>query len=107
MAKGVQDKMRGNVSLTKGIAGSVKVRTQPFLFLICNVHIILGGSEYPVYPINSCGSYPSNASYHDDVIERDMFRYPTTKIHFPGAFHISNRNYMQIRHHANRWYALM
>ena len=69
--------------------------------------IILGGSEYPVYPINSCGSYPSNASYHDDVIERDMFRYPTTKIHFPGAFHISNRNYMQIRHHANRWYALM
>ena len=36
--------------------------------------------------------YPYNASYHDDVIERDMFRYPTTKIHFPGAFHISNRN---------------
>ena len=51
--------------------------------------------------------YPYNASYHDDVIERDMFRYPTAKIHFPGAFHISNRNYTQIRHHSNQWYALM
>ena len=64
------------------------------------------GQNIP-YPNNSRGSYPYNASYHDDVIERDMFRYPTTKIHFPGAFHISNRNYTQIRHHANQWYALM
>ena len=41
MAKGVQDKMRGNVMLTKGISGSVKVHIQPFLFLICNVHLFI------------------------------------------------------------------
>ena len=43
------------------------------------------GQNIP-YPNNSCGSYPYNASYHDDVIERDMFRYPTTKYIFLGRF---------------------
>ena len=46
MAKGVQDKMRGNVLLTKGIASSVKVRIQPFLFLICNVHLFICSVHY-------------------------------------------------------------
>ena len=59
-------------------------------------------------PVNSCGLYPYNASYHDDVIQRDMLRYLITKnIYFPGAFRISNRNYVQIRNHVYRWYALM
>ena len=58
------------------------------------------------YPVNSCGSYSSNASYHDDVIERDMFGYLITKTHFSGAFGISNRNYVQIRHHFYWWYVL-
>ena len=64
MAKGVQDKMRGNVLLTKGIAGSMKVRIQPFLFLIFSftylfaASIILGEFEYPVYPINFRPKYP-------------------------------------------------
>lgn len=65
MAKGVQDKMRGNVLLTKGIAGSMKVRIQPFLFLIFATFtylfaasIILGESEYTVYPINFRPKYP-------------------------------------------------
>ena len=31
------------------------------------------------YLVNSCGSYPYNASYYDDVIERDMFGYLITK----------------------------
>ena len=48
-----------------------------------------GGLSIP-YPINSCGSYPYNTSYHDDVIERDMFWYFIKKTHFPGAFRISN-----------------
>ena len=33
-----------------------------------------GGLSIP-YPINSRGSYPYNTSYHDDVIERDMYWY--------------------------------
>ena len=48
-----------------------------------------GGLSIP-YPINSRGSYPYNTSYHDYVIERDMFWYFIKKTHFPGAFHILN-----------------
>ena len=45
-----------------------------------------GGLSVP-YPINSRGSYPYNTSYHDDVIERDMFWYFIKKKHiFLGRF---------------------
>ena len=38
---------------------------------------LIFGQNIP-YPVNSFGSYPYNASYHDDVIESDIFGYLIT-----------------------------
>ena len=42
-------------------------------------HIPLIFGQNILYPFNSCGLYPCNASYHGDIIKQDMFKYLITK----------------------------
>ena len=42
-------------------------------------HILLIFGQNILYPFNSCGLYPCNASYHGDIIKQDMFKYLITK----------------------------